>query len=149
LSLGRRLLDAVDYHWTRLVLTYDLGRQLELARRARQQLRRVELHWPTPATAAALAVAVAAAAGLLLWRRRRFSPGERLLRRFLRLVRRRHGLEPLPPSTGLQELAERLDDPLCREFAAIYGGALYRDRPLTPDERRRLRAILRQLRRAG
>lgn len=147
IRFDRSLADAVDYYWTRLVLTYDLGRQMQLLQQTNLRLRRLNMPAPSPRLLGYGLAAVAAAALLIAWlRRSRRSPEQRLLGQFLRQVRRRHRLEELPPAVGLRELAERVNDPLCREFAAIYGGALYRDRRLSADERRRLEAIIRALR---
>ena len=94
----------------------------------------------------ALVLAALAWGGWRLWRRGTSSE-ERLLRKFLRRTAKRHGLAAIPDSVGLHELAERLDDPLAREFAELYGGAIYRDRKLEEGEYRRLREIVREMRR--
>jgi hypothetical protein len=39
-----------------------------------------------------------------------------------------------------------LDDPVCREFAEIFGGGIYRDRKLTGEELKRLRTLVGKLR---
>jgi hypothetical protein len=81
-----------------------------------------------------------------LVRRGRYSREERILRLFLRRVRKKHHLEAIPAATGLQELANQLDDPVCREFAEIFGGGIYRDRKLTEEELKKLRVLVRKLR---
>ena len=98
----------------------------------------------------ALLVVVGLAAGAagaiwLVWRMLWVSREEKILRRFLRRVARRYGVEAVRESLGLREIAERLDDPWCREFAEIYGGAVYRDRRLTGRERRRLAEVIRRI----
>ncbi len=146
LSLTRRMADAVNYYWNQAVIAYDLGRQLDLVRRTNLGLRRVrvdlDLHRALPWLLAALG---SAGVLLLLVRRRRGSAEARVLRRFLRQVRKTHRLESIPAETGLHQLAEQLDDPRCRKFAAIYGGAIYRDRRLSGEELRQLAGLIRDI----
>jgi hypothetical protein len=147
LSPGRRLLDTVDYYWNRAVIAYDLASQLQLLQKTNRQLRqfRVPFDWQTAGgyLLAGIAGIIALAA---LIRRSRSSREERILRAFLRRVRKRHQLEAIPAATGLQELAKQLDDPVCREFADIFGGGIYRDRKLTGEEMEKLRELVRRLR---
>jgi hypothetical protein len=141
------LIDLVDYAWNQAVITYDLGRQLELLRSAGGSMRTVRAELPAGQTLALLAAGlVTAVVAVLLVRHLRTPAEQRLIRRYLRLVRRRYGRDEVTPATGLTALAERLDDPHCREFARIFGGAIYRDRRLTSVERRRLEELLRGLR---
>lgn len=143
----RRLLDAADYYWTRAVISYDLGKQLELVRGTAFKLRGLSTgRGLYRAIGWLLAVAAGLLAGGWLLRRLLVPEEQRLLSRFLKLLQRRLGIEGIPDHAGLQALAERAGDERCREFAAIYGGAVYRDRPLTAAERVRLRTLLRELR---
>ena len=64
------------------------------------------------------------------------------------ITKKQYGEINIPENMGLYELAKEAGDPRCREFADIYGGALYRDRKLTAEELRRLREILRELNRS-
>jgi|LGVF01.1.fsa_nt_gb hypothetical protein len=73
---------------------------------------------------------------------------QRLLQRFLRLLKRRLDWEQIPANAGLKTLADRTGDVRFREFAAIYSGAVYRDRVLGAAERARLRYLLKELRRS-
>lgn len=146
----RRLADAVDYFWNQAVVTYDLGRQFQLLRETGNTLREARTALSLqglrkmPWKPAALAISVAALV-FQLWRRQRFSPEERVLRGFLSVVKKRHGIETAP-STTLGELARQTADPRCEDFARIYGGALYRDRSLSPEEIRQLRNLIREIR---
>lgn len=152
-GLARRLADGIDYFWTQAVITYDFGRQWEAVKGVRDQLRgqtapSATASEPRPSGAPlawALVLAALAYGGLRLWRRGT-SREERLLRKFLRRTAKRHGLAAIPDSVGLHELAEGLDDPQAREFAELYGGAIYRDRKLEEGEYRRLREIVREMR---
>ncbi len=147
LNLGRGVVDAVNYYWNRAVIGYDLGRQLQLLRRANVQLRELKVSFdPQKGLLYILFPAAAVAAGVALVRCRRLSREERILRQFLRQVERRYRIDPMPLTVGLEELAARVKDPRCREFAEIYGRAIYRDRQLTEGERGRLKEIIRELR---
>lgn len=137
--------DAVGFYWNKAVITYDLDKQLALVRLAGGRARNLRLGagwWRTPAWFFLALMPLAGLSVLLL--RRRLSPEERVLGRFLRGVRRRY------PSAdaghgGLFQLAQRVGDPQLREFAEIYGGALYRDRRLRPEELARLETLVRNL----
>lgn len=146
-SIGR-LLDTIDYYWNRAVISYDLDRQFELARGARGELHRLNLSlnqdWSWLGLLGGALVLGWGGWHLLRWWRTPVE--ERLLRAFLRAVQRRHGLGEVPASQPLLQLALQLDDPLCRAFVAIYGGAVYRDRRLTAAELAELKHLLRQLR---
>ena len=149
LGWRRRLLDAADYYWTRAVVTYDLNKQLELARGATFKLKDISsgqgLFRP-------VGWLVGGVGGLLaafwLLRLLMVPVEKRLLKRFLRILKRRLDGEEVPDNVGLQTLADRTVDARFREFAAIYGGAVYRDRTLRSAERARLRCLLRELRRS-
>lgn len=142
----RRLLDAADYYWTRAVISYDLGKQLELVRSSAFKLRGLSTgRGLFRAIGWLLAVAAVLLAGGWLLRRLLVPVEQRLLGRFLKLIQRHLGIEGVPDHAGLQTLAKQTGDARCREFAAIYGGAIYRDRPLTAAERSRLRTLLREL----
>jgi hypothetical protein len=147
LNLGRRLADAADYYWNRAVVSYDLGRQVQLLRQTNLQLRRIEsppdLKMLLPYVLSLLA---GSAALVFFLRFRRITPEERLLRKFLRKVRNNHRIGEIPPHVGLKELARQLDDPACLEFVEIYSRAVYRDRKLTRAEKITLRQLLRNIR---
>jgi transglutaminase-like putative cysteine protease len=143
----RRLLDAADYYWTRVVISYDLAKQLELAKGAGFTLRGVSAVSSMFRLAGALLVVVA---GLLvvIWLQRRLtvSVEKRLVQNFLRLIEVRFGMKNVPSNLGLKTLADQTGDARCKEFAAIYSAAIYRDRVLQPSERARLQCLLRSLR---
>jgi hypothetical protein len=147
LSAGRRLLDSVDYYWNRAVVAYDLARQLQLLQQTNRQLRQFRVTFAWQMVGGYLLAGIAGVIALVaLARRRRYSREERILRAFLRRVRKKHQLDAIPAATGLQELAKQLDDPVCREFAEIFGGGVYRDRKLTGEEMKRLWTLVGKLR---
>ena len=145
---GRQLrmyFDALGFYWNKAVITYDLDKQLALARNVEGKARDLRLTagwWKAPA---GIVLALMLLASLRkLYRRRPGSEEERIFRRFLRIVRRRYptaGLE----RCGLFGLARTVDDPLLREFVAIYGEAVYRDRRLQPEQLARLGYLLAEL----
>ncbi len=149
LNWRRRLFDAADYYWTRAVISYDFKTQLELVRGTAFKLRGISLGrglffkigWLLGGLAGLLTV-------YWLVRRLVVPVEQRLLQCFLRLLKQRFDWTEIPANLGLQTLADRTGDARCQEFAAIYGGALYRDRSLRPAERERLRWLLKELRRS-
>lgn len=146
LSLWQQLLDNVNYQWVQAVVVFDLDQQVELLRAAGEGLRKVRAP-DAPAGWWRIAAGVLAF-GLLLcgglaWRRP--SREARLLGALRRRLKKRHGVEALPPGTGLAELGERLDSEACREFARIYYGAVFRDRRLTAQEVAALKGLLKRL----
>lgn len=136
--------DALEHFWAVSLLNFNLERQTRALREARRGLRDFKLEAPGRAGWAA-GLLLAGAAGLL-WRRRSGRTNtEPLLRDFLRLARRRLKLRRVPPDLGLLDLAARLDDPAARDFANLYGEHLYGEQPLDRSRKRRLRALLRQI----
>jgi hypothetical protein len=149
LSWRRRVFDAADYYWTRAVISYDLSKQLALARGATFKLRDISFGRGLFRTAGWLVGGVGGLLAVVWLVRLWIVPVEqRLLRRFLRILKQRLNGEPIPDNVGLKTLADRTGDPRFLEFAAIYGGAVYRDRTLRSAERARLRYLLRELRRS-
>jgi hypothetical protein len=150
LAWHRRLIDAADYYWTRAVISYDLNTQVELVQGTLFKIRGISFgprFFPMVGWSIAGIGGLFAAAWLL---RLLAVPAElRLMKRFLRLLERRFKIEGIRDAAGLHTLAEQTGDARCREFAALLGGAVYRDRRLTPGERARLRRLLRSIRRGG
>uniref|UniRef100_C6E2N1 Transglutaminase domain protein n=1 Tax=Geobacter sp. (strain M21) TaxID=443144 RepID=C6E2N1_GEOSM len=141
--------DAVSFYWDKAVVSYDLDKQIALVRRAGGKARDLRLPAGFVRGSLALLLLMLPLAALGLWLKKRpASREERVLRKMLRAARKRY-----PGDTsgeeGLFELSARLDDPLIREFASIYGGAVYRDRPLRKEELARLKEIVRELRQHG
>lgn len=147
LNAGRRMLDTVDYYWNRAVVAYDLARQLQLLQQTNRQLRQFRQTFDWQKVGGYFLVGIAGIIALVaLARRGRYSREERILRVFLRRVRKKHQLDAIPAATGLQELAKQLGDPVCREFAEIFGGSIYRDQKPTEKELKKLRALVGKLR---
>jgi len=141
----RAVADAVLHNWSRLVLNYDLRQQFGLIRSMVGQVRDLKkfearslrpLLWGLPAL---LPV------GFWIFWRQRKTRSERLLRRYRILLTKAAGVDVLPPELGLFALAELSHEPLCHEFAEIYGGSVYRDRTLSDADYQRLCNILSHL----
>lgn len=145
LSAWQRLTDTLNYQWVQLVVVFDLARQLELWHGVRQELGGWQparlLRW-----GGMLAGVVVGVAGVvLLGRRPRRSREQRLVAALRAKAQRRLGDGVAVETLGLEELAARLDSPACREFADIYQGAVFRDRPLTAGEVAQLTQLLKRL----
>lgn len=132
--------DALFHYWTGRVLNYDLRQQLELFRESAgffQQFKDLKLlPWPS------IVIGILLLPLLLLLLKRRQG---RLIHAYLRQVAGCCGIKQIPPGLGLYQLAQLTREPLCRQFADIYGTAIYMDKPLTKDQIRQLRRIIRQL----
>ncbi len=142
----RLFLDSLDHTWNRAIVTYDFEQQAEIARSAGKRLQKLEAGKMAKAALPylLLPVALALALAVIVRRPRLFtSRNERLLRRFYRLIERDCGIRAEPGRLGLFETAGLTGNDAVQEFAAIYAGALYRDRKLTALELARLRRILR------
>jgi hypothetical protein len=148
-GMGRQLrmyADALGFYWNKAVITYDLQKQIALFTAAGSKARNIHLpngFWKPLAGVAGAAGLLAALVTLLMTRGR--SSEERVLKRFLRALAVRYP-DSKGEGRGLFELSEELGDPQVREFAAIYGNAVYHDRGLLPAETVRLNEIIRILR---
>ena len=146
LSALQRLIDSLNYRWVQTVLLFDFARQLEIFNETREKFRGIRsgeleirqylwIAWLLPGTILVV----------LLRRRKRLSAEARLLEDFRLRVRKRYGKDTVTPASGLTELGERLDDDRCRDFAKVYQGAIFRDRPLNETERAYLRELLKKI----
>jgi hypothetical protein len=152
--LGRMrvLMDTFNHYWIKFVINYDLERQFRIVRGLREQWRQADFRWrPERVPLRGIAVAgggvMAIACVILLFRRRRKEPERELVKEFLLRMKRRgyvkgkaQGLEEFAAGIGNGELRERAYR-FVEEFQAIY----YKDRTLSGDDRKRLRAIIRDL----
>ena len=146
LSALQRLIDSLNYRWVQTVLLFDFARQLEIFNETREQFRGIRsgefeirqylwIAWLLPGTILVV----------LLRRRKRLSAEARLLEDFRLRVRKRYGKDTVSLASGLTELGERLGDDRCRDFAKVYQGAIFRDRPLSETERAYLRELLKKI----
>ena len=142
----RMYLDAFGYYWNRAVITYDLEKQIQLVNTANNKLRqfRITPGFITWSFTIVTAMALLPAAFILI-RRGRKSREEKIVERFLKLVRKRYRLATVDSTTGLYELAREINDPRVDSFVSIYGGAVYHDRRLTLAEFKELGEILKAL----
>jgi transglutaminase-like putative cysteine protease len=151
----RQLVDSIDFFWGRWVVGYDLGRQMELARRLGGRLGLSQgpgdaVHgWRRPSARPALLALAVAALAAVLWRLRRRTrwagaPGARLPRRatpVARLYERalarlaRAGL-PRRPSETPHEFAARVaatrvaGNEALQRLTDLYAGARFGGRPV-------------------
>jgi len=143
-SYLQNLADALFHSWTRRVLNYDVQQQFQLLREASGKLallRQITI----PLLSVVVLLVVFFFVVTFVWLQRRGTQGKGLLHSYLRQVARCAGLKRLPPELGLYQLAALSGHPLCREFAECYGAVLYGEKRLAPDDRQRLREIVRQL----
>jgi len=142
----RMVSDSLNYYWNLAVITYDLDKQLRVFNKANSAVRNLSLPVGKKWILVSLAAALLGAAAWHYTRRRCSGSREgRIVRKFLRRLGRRYPGEPITPSTGLHELAERFDEPDVRRFVEIYCGAIYRDRRLTDEEFILLNGLLKRI----
>lgn len=144
LSALQTLSDAAQYYWSRLVLNYDLQQQIDLFRQISRQVRQVKLLRPQSLTAALWFMSLPLICLVFYAYRRRQSRQQRLINAF-RKQAVRYCEQLVGPELGIFALARLSSEPLCHEFAEIYGRRYYRDQPLEPDDYRRLQLIIQQL----
>jgi len=140
----RMIADSLDYYWNLAVINYDLDKQIRIFRSADSAFRNISIPFGKRGLFLVLFAAGLTAVFCYLIRQwRKSSREQRILRKFLRRVARKHLHGPVSPATGLNELAERIDDPNVRRFAEIYCGAVYRDRKLSDEEITVLKGLVR------
>jgi len=141
----RLLLDALDYRWTRTVVSYDFERQAEQLRSAGAKLQTLEqgIRWRWLLSSGVILLALLA---LFKLRKQWFcSREERLLRRFKRIVKHRFEALDSLDTLGLFEIAAASGDIRVRQFVDRYAAAVYQDKKLGPDEIRQLDRLLDEL----
>ncbi|MCF8056490.1 MAG: DUF3488 and transglutaminase-like domain-containing protein [Desulfocapsa sp.] len=144
LSLLQRTVDAIDYFWTRAVITYDFQKQISLIQHTGKGLQSLQRNWKYTVKEY-YPILWIILSGVVIWQITRWkttSREERILKRYLRAVRRRHKVKSIPPNMGLNELANQLQDPVCEEFAHIFGSALYSEHRLTKGEHQRILSLI-------
>jgi hypothetical protein len=141
----RMYLDSFNYYWNIAVISYDLEKQFRLFNRANFQMKQLPMAFKAGKFLFWAGIAlILPALVIVVARSRRVTREEKILRRFLRMLKGKYPFERLP-STGLHELAAHSGDPRVGKFVEIYGRAVYRDRKLTGEEYRVLKALLRGL----
>lgn len=142
----RLVSDSLNYYWNLAVITYDLDKQIRVFNKANSAVRNLSLPVGKKVLFMTLsAAALVVAAGYVIRRRRPGSREERIVRRFIRRLGRKYPGEPISPSTGLSELANRFDEPAVRRFVEIYSAAAYRDLRLTDTEIDLLNDLLKRI----
>ncbi|MCF6179373.1 MAG: DUF3488 and transglutaminase-like domain-containing protein [Geopsychrobacter sp.] len=140
------LTDFVNTAWNRLVITYDLQKQLSLLQNTGQSLRQLKPNLHASYLWWLLLPAFLIVSGRLCQKLiNRPSLQQRLLKRYQNNLCRAAGISELPKQLGLFRLAELSQEPLCTDFARIYGAALYREHELSRREIQRLKQIIRQI----
>lgn len=141
----RLLLDALDYRWTRTVVSYDFERQAEQLRSAGAKLQTLEhgIRWRWLLSSGVMLLALLA---LFKSRKQWFcSREERLLRRFKRVVKSRYVTLGNVDNLGLFEIAAASGDTRLQQFVERYAAAVYQDKKLGPGEIRQLNRLLDEL----
>jgi len=139
------LADALLHNWNRLVLSYDLRQQFELVRTIGRRVRDLPRVRAVSAANLFWGGLLLLPIGVVYLRKRVRTRETRLVKSYLRRLAQCCGVDELPAELGLFELARRTGAEQCREFARIFGGAIYRGQALTSVEYRQLREVVRAL----
>lgn len=141
----RLVLDALDYRWTRTVVTYDFERQAEQLRSAGTKLQALEqgIRWRWLPLSGVILFGLVV---LFKIRGQWFcSREERLLRRFKRMVKNRFATLGNVDNLGLFEIAAASGDTRVQQFVERYAAAVYQDKKLGPAEISQLNRLLDEL----
>lgn len=139
------LIDVLDYRWNRTIVTYDFERQVQQIRTVGMQLQTLEQKITLKRLAIILCMLAFPVALVLLGRRGQRlweSREQRLLRRFMRIVKQRFGDRIQTENRGLFEIAAAAGDDRIHRFVSLYGSTIYQDRRLTSEEARSLHRLL-------
>jgi hypothetical protein len=142
----RQLVDSLNYYWVQAVVVFDLKQQITIFRETRDKLRNLR-SVQAPQNLGKVVVSLLLGLGLIVcaFTLRRKPKEVRLLGELRKKLEKRYSNESFPPGTGLAEIGEQLDNDICREFARIYYGAIFRDRSLTAQEFSQLKNLLKEL----
>jgi len=138
--------DYLENAWSRLVITYDLNTQLNLIFSTGNSLRHFRSQLPDNRNwwlSLAMVPVIIILFSKKVWKRP--ASQQRILKRYLAMVCHSAGLKQLPLDLGLFNLAEQSGEPLCHDFAKIFGQAVYHDEPLGKEQKNQLNSIIRQL----
>ncbi len=142
----RQLVDSLNYYWVQAVVVFDLKQQISIFRDTRAKLRNLR-SVQTPEHLWKMVVVLFLGMGLVVcaFALRRKPKEVRLLDELRKKLEQRYGEDVFLPSSGLAEIAEQVDSDVCREFARIYYGAIFRDRSLTAQEFSQLKNLLKEI----
>lgn len=138
--------DYLENAWNRLVITYDLQKQMSLILSTGTSLRKLQPSLSSGTLWWVLGIILAITAVVISKKgKNHFNGQQRLLKKYRLSVCKSAGLKKLPQHLGLFKLAELSREPLCLEFAQIFGMAVYRDARLNRQQIAHLNKIIRQL----
>jgi transglutaminase-like putative cysteine protease len=142
----RQLADSLNYYWVQAVVVFDLKQQISIFREAGSQLRSLR-SVSAPEGLWKVVVGLLLAVGMMVvaFTLRRQPKEARLLNEFRIRIKQRYGDEVMLPGSGLAEIGDQVGSEVCREFARIYYGAVFRDRVLTAQEIIQLKSLLKKL----
>jgi hypothetical protein len=142
----RQLADSLNYYWVQAVVVFDLKQQITIFRETRAKLSNLG-SVQAPQHLGKMIVALFLGIGLVVcaFALRRKPKEVLLLGELRKKLEQRYGEDILLPGSGLAEIAEQVDSDICREFARIYYGAIFRDRSLTAQEFSQLKNLLKGL----
>ncbi len=138
--------DYIENAWNRLIITYDLKKQMNLVLSTGTSLRKLQPSLPGNTLWWIIGtILIITAVILTKMNQNNLNSQQRLLKKYRHRICKSAGLKKLPQHLGLYKLAELSQEPLCQEFAQVFGKAVYRDEPLNRQQIAQLNKIIRQL----
>ncbi|WP_020675484.1 transglutaminaseTgpA domain-containing protein [Geopsychrobacter electrodiphilus] len=138
--------DFLDTAWSRFVITYDLQAQMTLLFATGKRLHQFKPELPGGYLWWLLPLCFFIPLGLSFRKLGKHpSQEQKIMKRYLRALRKATGETEIPDHLGLFAIAELSQEPLCADFARIYGAALYRGAELDPNELMQLNRIIQQI----
>ncbi len=144
----RLFIDSINYYWNAVIIGYDLERQMTMFIGLRDVMRSPFRAMPSLRDMVSgvglmlTAILFLIAAFYLLSRRKPVE--KKMVAEFVKKMKKRG--HSRMPYEGLEEFADRIDDPVLRDkavgFAAQFGAVYYRDRKFTKEERVLLEKLL-------
>ncbi len=143
---ARLLVDSLGYYWNQAVICYDLEKQLQILRKTNEAVQGVHfsyVRWQL--LFFALPVLLCTFPFIFRKKFRYVSREEKIVKRFMKRVRKKYPLAVIDPAAGLQDIAKAVNEPGIHHFADLYCSVVYRDRKLSDDEYMRLCSMVDKL----
>lgn len=135
-------LDLMGYYWNRVVITYDLEKQLSLVSVANENLKQLKITDITTSFLTVVFLAMFYLAWRLISKQLGKSTEEKLLQAFWQTLNENFGVKDPDRASGLHELAHQTGSIQVKRFADLYADIIYHDRRITPQESKELKNLL-------
>jgi transglutaminase-like putative cysteine protease len=140
------MIDSLSYYWNQAVISYDLEKQFRILRMTNDAVKKMNFNFNAGKLPVFALPALLCIFYLISRKKYRYpSREEKILRSFLKKVRKKYPGAVIGPTAGLQELVKIVDTQSARQFADLYCGVVYRDRKLSGEEYHRLLKLVEKI----